>query len=92
MISKPRWIVAISRGPPRPRAKRETARGISGPPFKISFIASAREGLRRKKSIESKRVSIAEGVVRGAIRRSIRRRDPPPVTVRSIAFNKLPSR
>ena len=82
----------MSRGPPRFSASRDSARGISGARFSAARIVSQSLGSARKNETESSRALIASGSVSGDMMRSARSRAPPPVTVRSTALTRLPSR
>ncbi len=90
--SKPCRMLPRSRGPPRSSARRDRARGISGTCFSPDRSSPQSDGSSSRKEMESRRRLMRSGSVSGDISRSASRRAPPPVTVRSIAFRRVPSR
>ena len=89
---RPSRIAARSRGPPRCTVKRLSARIISGHRRRWPINSLRRRSSSRKNCTASRRSSIAEGSVSGAASRADNMRAPGPVTVQSMAANKLPWR
>ena len=90
--ARPVFRVERSRGPPRPSARRATARPMSPAPFSAARTSRRSDRRSRNHCTASSRASMAAGDSSGRAMRLARRRAPGAVTVRSIEASRLPSR
>ena len=85
-------MAARSRGPPRPRVRRESARSRSGTRLRRSRRDSRRRSSATKAAIMSWRAAMSLGAVSGAASQAASRRAPAPVRVRSMVASSEPWR
>ena len=89
--ARPSRTAARSRGPPRPKARRDTARAMSGALRSASRRSARSRSASTRKPTQSSRAWISLASRNGAARRLASSRAPAPVTVRSMAASRLPS-